>query len=660
MKSFSITLESDPGCHCVGDRVLVKLKEAYIAYAACESGVIEGEVTTFAKFPNGCYTQKVKAWDACKGAYVILDQQVNRYTYTYTISYDDTEQVVPAETLILSDWVESICCMSCADSIILDAIGGLCGVTGGGEDFLTIEEDVSACGRTIDFTSGGALVHSLNLPDRRRITHVAHGFGSAGEIFALKPGAVAGTYELAQGDAALNVASHLAGGVDADTYDLLSEGFFIFEAHPFVAGVHYALSHTTPGAFLPVSNIPRTAYLQQTFRAETADCLYLSLQEAQSPDTCCNTITKVAHGFEVGSIVAQIGGIWVLAIANTPGAVIVTEVLDADTFVVGLGACLQDIEGVVASESYVVSPTTPGAIVPFYTLSHDTHQAHKPVGVGLAEGCLLVNMAPAHTYLCNCGLGDMPDGPEPEPIMIFETSFSEFDVEDVETCGYDSGALAVNYTETVGRDPYWSDVVVGTDTGNCSFQSTIPIGLAEGTGHQALYYDSTDHDCIGFSIDVGVSELTLVTNWLLFTLRGSDVGGTFAPDGVNVTFFMEDDEFTVQSTNASGGPLLTITENIPVSLLANTWYRISGQIILNTVGMADGYMSLKIQILDGDLVTGSLGLVLGTIVDEAYPALTFRDTVRGINTYMINGYVVGNTDPAEIFFLADNLEIQEC
>lgn len=111
-------------------------------------------------------------------------------------------------------------------------------------------------------------------------------------------------------------------------------------------------------------------------------------------DACPTTITKTGHGFTVGKIVALISGVWSLALASTKGAVIVTQVIDANTFKIGLSGCLQDVSGVIAGESYVVSPNVAGAIESVSDLI--VGEAFKPVGVGLAAGVLMVNMSPAH------------------------------------------------------------------------------------------------------------------------------------------------------------------------------------------------------------------------------------------------------------------------
>lgn len=132
MKTLKISLSKYPGCHCVGDKVLIKLKTANESVAVCSTGYVYAEIKQFKKIAVGSYMQKTKAYDVCKGAYVTLDNRVTQYKYDYTLEYDDVTQVTPSGTQLLCDWVDSICCVSCAEEVIFDLLGGPCADLAGG------------------------------------------------------------------------------------------------------------------------------------------------------------------------------------------------------------------------------------------------------------------------------------------------------------------------------------------------------------------------------------------------------------------------------------------------------------------------------------------------------------------------------------------------
>jgi len=132
MKTLSISLTKYPGCHNIGDKVLIKLKTANESVAVCSSGFVYAEVKQFKQIAVGTYMKKIKAYDTCKGAYVTLDQRVTQYKYEYILEYDDATQVSPAGTQLMCDWVDSICCVSCAEQVIFDMLGGPCADLAGG------------------------------------------------------------------------------------------------------------------------------------------------------------------------------------------------------------------------------------------------------------------------------------------------------------------------------------------------------------------------------------------------------------------------------------------------------------------------------------------------------------------------------------------------
>lgn len=147
---------------------------------------------------------------------------------------------------------------------------------------LVVTEEVTSTGRQVSFLNGSTLIRTIQLHDRRRVTHTAHGFGVVGAIVPLSPGVALGSYVRAQANSPLTVASHIAIIVSANAYDLLSPGFYNIP-NSLVIGSQYGLSHTTVGGFLPIVSIPTTAFMQQCFRVESSTCLYINLQEAQMP-----------------------------------------------------------------------------------------------------------------------------------------------------------------------------------------------------------------------------------------------------------------------------------------------------------------------------------------------------------------------------------------
>lgn len=289
----------------------------------------------------------------------------------------------------MSNWtkVEDPCNTACSSS----SSGSSAGV-------VNVSELITACGRNLTFSGSNTVV--VNLNDKRLVNEVAHGLGTAGSIVALKPGAPAGTYDLAQANSPLNVATHVGYVVDANNYVLLAPGFYTFTNHGYEVGGHYTVSATVPGAFSLTVNALPAHYLQNSFHVETANCIFVSLQEAMPPASeCCNTITQTAHGFTAGDIVNVSAGTWGLALAASPGAIMVMEVFDANTFKVGHVGCLSGLAGVLPGVSYVASPDILGGIVNVTSLSYTDNDPYRPVGTGLAVGCLLVNMSPSFMFL---------------------------------------------------------------------------------------------------------------------------------------------------------------------------------------------------------------------------------------------------------------------
>lgn len=535
MKSFSISLATDPGCKSVGDKVIIKLKSANLSSAVCENGLIEGVITSSAIIPtNGCYVKKIKAWDACKGAYVELDQQVYSYLYTLTIEYDDTTQVLPSGTQILNTWVESVTCVSATDSIILEMLGGPCGFTNpedGDSGFLvnlTVNEDVNACGRELEFINNGTIFKSLNLPDRRRVTQTAHGYVGVGNLVALQA-AGASTYSPAISTIIEDTAIHLAGGVDANNFDLLSPGFYIFADHGFTVGQDYYLSHSVPGGFCTLAEVPENCHVQYCFRAETADCLYLNLQPPS-----------------------------------------------------GYG-------------------TAPLVVQPF-----------------------------------------------------FQTSFTETDFLGVETCGENSGPYAEwANIKTVGNEPFFSDVSVGIDNGNCAFQSnTLPGSLVSG---HLVRWGLPDKTVIKFSLDVAVSNLIDIPHAKVLELQAMD--GIGIPNGVTCELTFKEERLTFAVYNDEVGPTILIIHELMKYPAIDKWHRIEGILRLNTPGTPNGSLQIKGTLLDGDMHSGSYGAELMTIFDKFFYNQEFRRDSNPINKIAVMGATDMNSGTDVVTILIDNLKV---
>ena len=524
---------------------------------------------------------------------------------------------------------------------------GLPGPPGAGTD-LTIEESVTSCGRSVQF-SGDDPIFTLSLNDKRLVNETAHGLGAAGTIVALKPGTPAGTYDLAQANSALNVATHVGYVVDANSYILLSPGFYTFPNHGYTVGAHYTVSATTPGAFSLTVDAEESHYLQNAFHVETANCIFVNLQEAMPPSSgeCCNTITKNNHGFSVGQIVASVGGVWSLAVADTPGAIMVTSIVDNNTFKVGHSACLSGIADIIAGRSYVVSPSTPGAIVSVATLDYSENDPYRPVGTGLSNGCLLVNMSPAWMYLCDCeGGGGIDPDPELDDFILLTFTTGE-------SCGFDE--LPDDSFQWEGRGPYFSSAGVGD---SCAFQSNLPSGSSEGRGQYAVYRTVDTKECLIFSVDVLVNNVTDVVNYEVIEFRQVDGGGTW--EGVLARLELTPGSSIRLVLYSDPGVTLSEVVSSGVTPVADTWYRVSGIITMNTVGNSDGTVELRVDVLDGDGTSGSTGAISSTPYNAVTSSLEFANTVDGFNWFQLSGYIGGNTSPTTVTMLIDNFLLANC
>lgn len=132
MRAFNISLAYDLGCSELGTNVLIKLKEHYAHLAPCSSGYVQGRIKSFKRVQIGSDKKHIKAFDSCKRDYVVLVEEVPQYQYNYIIEYDDHVEVNPPGTQINCDWVDSLCCVSCAEEVIFDILGGPCATIAGG------------------------------------------------------------------------------------------------------------------------------------------------------------------------------------------------------------------------------------------------------------------------------------------------------------------------------------------------------------------------------------------------------------------------------------------------------------------------------------------------------------------------------------------------
>lgn len=261
----------------------------------------------------------------------------------------------------------------------------------------SIQEIPAACGRSIQFSKCNGESFNLPISDKMFITQAAHGFGSSGTLVPLKYSATPGEFEVADYSADSEVASFVGQVIDGDSFWLIAQGFHVVSGHGYSTWVLHAGS--APGVFVEADTLTNNDYIQNAFTPITADCIYVSMEEAQAPCPleCCNLIEQVGHGFEVGDIVTVAAGTWTLGVAADSPLFIISQVLDADHFYIALVGCINGLAGISADTVYAVSLSTPGALVDVSTLDPETEIVHC-VGAAPADECLIVNMSPCSRY----------------------------------------------------------------------------------------------------------------------------------------------------------------------------------------------------------------------------------------------------------------------
>ena len=161
-------------------------------------------------------------------------------------------------------------------SALYDKITEVPGECGTGIEFRTCD---TALADPADFT--------ITLGDKSLVSQVGHGLGAAGDLVPVKPGAVEGTYELAGYTALDDVACFVAQVIDADSYYLLSTGFHQATGHGLTVGTKY--SGAAPGTFVDAATLTDADYIQNALTPISADCIHVTLEEAQPPcPVCCD------------------------------------------------------------------------------------------------------------------------------------------------------------------------------------------------------------------------------------------------------------------------------------------------------------------------------------------------------------------------------------
>jgi hypothetical protein len=252
---------------------------------------------------------------------------------------------------------------------------------------------------------------------RKLLTQSGHGFGLAGALVPVRPGPSVGQYQLAGYTSDEDVASFVALIVDVDTFYLLAPGFHTVPSHGY--DISFLYSGAVGATFVKTTLVPENAYIQNAFTVQDSDVIFINLEEAIPPfSACCDVQTKTSHGFVAGNIIAPDGVSWVKATASSEGAVIVLKVVDANTFIIGLTGCLTALSGIIRGKSYVVVPDSQVPGIPAGSLIDRENLLESdlvlPVGASPTNGCLLINMSPAHLCACtSVGGGGVEDTTPP-------------------------------------------------------------------------------------------------------------------------------------------------------------------------------------------------------------------------------------------------------
>lgn len=252
------------------------------------------------------------------------------------------------------------------------------------------------------------------------IDHEAHGLGSAGDLVPVKPSATEGEYELAAYADDADVASFVAQVVDADSYRILGNGFHALAGHGYTVGSWY--SGTAPGVFALSSSLTDDDYIQNAFTPVADNCIYVNLEEAQPPCSCCAKYLPVGGDTILRDALNDVGTYGPLAVtpdgaaasgyrpataedlaANGP-IFIVTKTIDTDEdgnvdgFGIALNGCIfSDVLTpstcyAVVPDSQVAAEQPAGSLVPASSVDTGGGDPLVIAGATSAEGCLHVNI----------------------------------------------------------------------------------------------------------------------------------------------------------------------------------------------------------------------------------------------------------------------------
>lgn len=250
------------------------------------------------------------------------------------------------------------------------------------------------------------------------VDQVSHGLGSTGDLVPVKPAATEGEYELATYTDDSDVASFVAQVVDANSFRLLANGFHIVQGHGYTVGSWY--SGTAPGTFAAATTLTDDDYIQNAFIPVADDCVYVNLEEAQPPCSCCAKYLPIGGDTTLRDALNDVDTYGPVAVtpdnaaasgyrpataedlaANGP-IFIVTKTIDTDEdgnvdgFGIAMNGCIfSDV--LTPSTCYAVVPNSQvgaespaGSLIPAADLG-----GGDPVviaGATSAEGCLHVNI----------------------------------------------------------------------------------------------------------------------------------------------------------------------------------------------------------------------------------------------------------------------------
>lgn len=258
----------------------------------------------------------------------------------------------------------------------------------------SIQEVQAQCGRRIEFTSCGGDTFGLPISDKMLINQASHGLGASGDLVPVKIN-TSGVFSQAGYTGDADVAVGLAQIIDSNSFWIIAQGFHVATGHGYQVGKLHS-GHSS--GVVAADTLNADDYVQNLFVPFTANCIYVSVEEAQPPiHPCCNLITQASHGFSVGDVVTVSGGTWSAAVASDSPIFMVSEVVDTDNFYIILSGCLTELAGISGGTVYAVSTSSAGDLVDASTLNAETDIIHC-IGSSPADSCLIVNITPCSKY----------------------------------------------------------------------------------------------------------------------------------------------------------------------------------------------------------------------------------------------------------------------